>query len=463
MKTKTENTFEPASFRDPSGFVFYRTGKPFRQINQSYAETYDRLMDSGLYADLVDRELLIPHQDADIDAPSPDTAYLVIEPEEIRFVSYPYEWCFGQLKDAALLTLEIQRRAMGQGLGLKDASAFNIQFHRGRPILIDTLSFEQLDEREPWIGYRQFCQHFLAPLSLMARKDVRLGRLVRSSLDGLPLDLTSKILPIRTWLSPALLLHIHLHARAQKRFAGDAVRTRKGTRAMSDTALQGLVASLESAIRGLNWEPKSNWADYEVTHSYSEGSLDAKESVIRDLISQVGPSEIWDIGANTGNFSRIATSASIPVVSLDIDYGAVEINYRRSKSSSDTYMLPLVIDLTNPTPALGWSSDERKSLIERGPVDLVMALALVHHLAIGNNVPLDDVARFLAMIGRALIIEFIPKSDPQVKRLLMNRADIFPDYTLEGFERSFSAHFELQRSEPLPESDRRLFLMRALR
>ncbi|WP_298002565.1 hypothetical protein [Anaerolinea sp.] len=205
-----------ASFRDPSGFVFRRGGRLYRQVNSIYAREYDHLMRSGLYQRLIDRGWLIPHQEVNEDPLDPSTCYRVIEPEAIPFISYPYEWCFSQLKDAALLTLAIQKEALQAGMILKDASAYNIQFHRGKPILMDTLSFALYEESAPWVAYRQFCQHFLAPLALMSRVDLRFGRLSTLYMDGIPLDFASRLLPFSTRFDFGLVSHLHLHAQAQQ-------------------------------------------------------------------------------------------------------------------------------------------------------------------------------------------------------------------------------------------------------
>ena len=243
-----------ASFRDPSGFLFERQGILYRQVNQVYRPHFEALHERGLYERLVNAGLLIPHQDADVAPAEPELAYRVIRPERVDFISYPYEWCFSQLKDAALATMAIQKQALEAGMLLKDASAYNIQFHHGRPVLIDSLSFEIQKEGEPWVAYRQFCQHFLAPLALMAHVDVRLGQLLRIYIDGVPLDLAARLLPRRTRLDLGLATHIHLHAAAQKRYSGRAENPRTVGK-MSRMAFLGLMDSLETAVRKLTWKP----------------------------------------------------------------------------------------------------------------------------------------------------------------------------------------------------------------
>lgn len=450
-----------ASFRDPSGFMFRRDGTLYRQINTCYAQHYDAFMNSGLYADLMNADLLVAHHEVCSDLAATTDAYKVIQPEVISFISYPYEWCFGQLKAAALATLDIARRALDCGMVLKDASAYNVQFRGCQPTFIDTLSFETYTPGAPWVAYRQFCQHFLAPLALMSYVDVRLNSLLRTHIDGVPLDLAARMLPKRTYLTPSLLLHIHLHAKSQARYADAKVSVAHvSSGRFTKRAFEGLLTSLKSAVSGLAWQPKgTEWGDYYSDTNYTDGAMQAKMELVEQYIQAVAPKSVWDLGASTGHFSRAASSRGIPTVAFDIDAAAVEKNYRQGIARKDKSLLPLLLDLTNPTPALGWHHAERTSLAQRGPADLVMALALVHHLAIGNNTPLGNIAAFLADIGHSLMIEFVPKTDSQVQRLLASRKDIFDTYTQEEFERAFSKHFEIKNTNPIPGSQRVLYLM----
>ncbi len=451
-----------ASFRDPSGFLYQRDGILYRQVNQFYQKDYDLLMQSGLYERLVKAKKLIPHQEVDIAPENPELAYRVIQPERVEFISYPYEWCFSQLKDAALLTLSIQKTALEYGMSLKDSSAYNIQFHHGRPVLIDSLSFEAYQEGKPWVAYRQFCQHFLAPLALMALRDVRLNQLLRVYIDGIPLDLASELLPFQTRLQFGLLAHIHLHASAQKKYSDtpDQAQAHTQGRTFNKMSFLGLIDSLKKAVSGLKWEPKgTEWGDYYDATNYTRVAFDQKTAVVKELLEKVQPKQVWDLGANTGIFSRLAAATGAMTVSSDIDPAAVEKNYRQMREAKETNLLPLLLDLTNPSPGIGWQNKERDSFAERGPADAVMALALVHHLAISNNVPLPDLARFFAQIGRWLIVEFMPKDDSQVQRLLMTRVDIFSNYHQQGFEDAFSAYYNIHECRKIEGSKRLVYLM----
>ncbi len=460
--TSTADGQLAASFRDPSGFLFRaEDGRLFRQINTLYQAPYEQLMTSGLYEALVKKRLLIPHQEVDMEAADPASAFKVIEPERIPFISYPYEWSFSQLKSAALTTLAIQRRAMAFDMSLKDASAFNIQFRGGRPILIDTLSFEPYQEGRPWVAYRQFCQHFLAPLALMAWRDIRLGELFKSYIDGIPLDLASELLPWRSRLSFGILSHIHLHASAQKRYAGRNVKEPEATRPMGRNSFMGIIDSLSQTVKKLSWKAGGTaWAEYEDDNNYTDSAMAQKEALVGQFLMVAKPTVVWDLGANTGRFSRLASQQGIETISFDMDPSAVERNYRRMRQEKDQHLLPLLLDLTNPTPAIGWRNTERDSLVERTTADTVMALALVHHLAITNNLPLDQIAEFLASLGQTLIIEFVPIEDSQVIQLLVAREDIFSDYTQADFEQAFSRYFQIELVTPIPDTLRTLYLMR---
>ncbi len=454
----SEARVHPASFRDPSGFVFEREGVLLRHVAPRYAEHYDWLLASGLYAELSEAGLLVPHRERpDLESPA-GAAHRILEPERVEFLSHPYEWCFGQLRDAARLTLEIQRRALSRGLTLKDASAYNVQLQRGRPLWIDTLSFERLTPGRPWVAYRQFCQHFLAPLALMALRDVRLSSLLRAHLDGVPLDLAAALLPIRARLRPHLWIHLFLHARYQRRYAG---RAGAPARELSQRALGQLVASLESAVEGLRWEPgASEWSDYYEGDSYSERGARHKRELVAAHLDAVRPQRVFDLGANTGEMARLASERGALALAFDADPACVERAWRRVRGGREPRLLPLLLDLSNPSPALGFALRERESWLERGPADAVLALALVHHLAIGGNVPLARLAELFAALAPELVVEFVPKSDPKVQRLLASREDVFPDYSREGFERAFSRRYEIAAAQDIEQSSRVLYRMR---
>jgi ribosomal protein L11 methylase PrmA len=256
-------------------------------------------------------------------------------------------------------------------------------------------------------------------------------------------------------------MHLHLHAAAQRRVSAP-VPSDGSIGKLSPAALSGIVNSLERTVRKLVWSPPATtWGDYYGATNYSESAFAHKREIVESAIDRLRPATVWDLGANDGTFSRVATARGLPTVAFDIDPVAVEKNYQRTKQDADTHMLPLRLDLTNPSGRCGWASEEREALEDRGPADLLLALALVHHLAIAHNVPLPRVADFLARLGRALVIEFVPKSDSQVRRMLASRADIFDDYTQEAFVRAFERRFEILEAIPVRDAMRTVYLMRA--
>lgn len=460
--------------------MFSRGGTLLRQVNQSYREPYERLKASGLYDALTGQGLLVRHEEIDELPAEPLSGYKVLRPQVVPFISYPYEWCFGQLKAAALATLAIQKSAMSRGMSLKDASAYNIQFLEDQPIFIDTLSFEYHVEGRPWIAYRQFCQHFLAPLLLMRHGHAGHGLLSRIHLDGIPLDVAGSMLPLTSWFRFPSLVHVHLHAWMQARpahgrtaqspaDAGSATAaSAPAYKPSGKNALRGLLDNLEAAVEALSLPRRpSIWAGYYSETNYSPRAFASKQDLVARLLGKAGSRPrrvpmaapvVWDMGANTGVFSRLAAAQGMRTLAFDLDPVAVEINYREVVRKQERKVLPLVMDLSNPSPGIGWRNQERMSLSDRGPADIVMALALIHHLAIGNNLPFDRIVRCLADLGQSILIEFVPRSDSQVGRLLASRRGGFPEYTREAFENSFLADFDLVERVDIEDSERSLYL-----
>lgn len=448
-----------SSYKDPSGFLFRWEGKLYRQINSIYRKHYEHLISSGLYKRLVEEELLIPHREVSVDIAPEEGAYKVIQPEEVPFISYPYEWCFSQLKDAALLILRIQEIALSYGMTLKDASGFNVQFFKGKPILIDTLSFEIHVEGRAWAAYRQFCEFFLAPLALASYVDPRLIQFLRVFIEGIPLDLASRLLPIRTFFSPSLLSHLHFHAKAQQKFSGREISYKEHK--INRKALFALVDNLKSTVEGMELRKvPTTWADYYEKGTYTPQALQNKKKLLKEILDRVGGRKIWDLGANIGIFSEVAAEKAEFVLSLDFDPVAVEANYLKTKEKGLKNVLPLVMDLSNPSPPLGWASRERYSLLERGPADVLLVLALIHHLVFSHNLPFSKIASFFSFsAGRVAVIEFVPPYDPQSRKLMKGREEIFSWYNQENFEKEFSRFFKIINRYEIEGSNRILYLM----
>lgn len=459
-----EKTRVSGSFRDPAGFLFWHNDTLFRQINSRYRPTYQKLIENGLYDKLIKAQWLIPHQELPSRLEDQENT-LIIQPQQIPMISYPYEWSFAQLKDAALLTLNIQQMALEHGMILKDASAYNIQFIGGKPIFIDTLSFEEQVDGMPWVAYKQFCQHFMAPLLLMKYCDRRLNQLLKIYIDGIPLDLASQLLPFRSKFNLTCAIHIHAHAKLQNKYQHETAVKRSHNRFTIKT-LKLLNQSLLNTIQKIRCKNaiQTEWEDYySNNNNYTPEAFTEKEAIIDAWLEPIKPRQLWDLGANTGRFSQIASAHAKYVVAWDIDANCVEAHYQHNHQHASKTILPLILDLTNPSPAIGWEHQERLSFIERGPVDAVLALGLIHHLAIVNNLPLSKIAHFFSKICDHLILEFIPKSDSQVIKLLSTREDIFPDYTLEDMLTCFDTYFTLTKAHHFKNSERSLLLFKIKR
>lgn len=458
MKTtkKPQNSGQPlaSSFRDPAGFV-YRDDKQrlLRHIAPAGMSDYIAVRDAGLYKRLADEGLMITHSEVSVS----DDA-IIIAPKEVKTISYPFEWSFSMLRDAALSTLNIQKTALAADMVLKDASAYNIQFLDGKPILIDTLSFEPYKPGEPWVAYGQFCRHFLAPLALMSYTDIRLSQMSRDYIDGIPLDLASKLLPRRARLRPAFFMHLTMHSRAQQSKAQDH---KKPTAQVSKTQLLAIIDSLERVIKSLRPRAyRSEWMDYYDNTNYSDESAKSKQKLIADFTKDLKLDTVIDIGGNDGHYSQPFADKGIDAICPDIDPHAVEYNYRNARKNKQSHMLPLLVDLMNPGGAIGWANEEREAIHERLHADLAMSLALVHHVCISNNVPLPMAAEYFSRFAPYLIIEFVPKSDSQVQKLLATRKDVFPDYVQDKFEEAFQTRFSLVKKANVSGSKRTLYLFK---
>lgn len=464
MASVTKN---PGSFRDPAGFIFTHQGTVYRQVNAVSKPDYDHFMKSGLYKQLSQKGYIVSHTEVKKLAglPSDKNRYKVLQPENIPFISYPYEWSFDQLRAAALLTLDILKVSLEHGMILKDASAYNIQFVGNRPIFIDTLSFATYKPGQAWEAYKQFCEHFLGPLALAHYATPDLLKIQRAYLDGIPLAITSKLLPKRARLNTGLLSHIYLHHTSSKRYQGNQVTNSTASqRKVSNFALQGIVGSLESTVKRMRPPTrKTEWGDYYSFTNYSDTAFKEKRKLVRQLLQEVTPQPqlVWDVGANNGEFSEVAAEMGAYTVAFDIDEIAVTRNFRSQRDATVAEkLLPLVQDLTNPSPGLGWSEQERASLSGRGPADVVLSLALIHHLAIGNNIPFPELASFFASIAKNLIIEFVPKQDSKVQILLSSRTDIFPDYDEKHLEAAMAEYFTMVKKLPIKDSERTLYLFK---
>ena len=446
----------PASFKDPSGFIFEADGRIYRQVNKSHAKEYQQLMDSGLYKRLTEGKQLITHSHSEENITGDAEWYRTLLPEPIPYITYPYEWCFDELKDAALLTLSIVRASLDHGMILKDATAFNIQFYNGKPILIDTLSFELYDETKPWTAYRQFCENFLFPLYLEHYLKIDCIRWLSNYIHGIPVDLTASLLPWKSKWNLGVRLHVFLQNNVRLRNTVDSK-----TPAFSKQKLLHLISHLESIISGLNpgYPATSTWSNYYDDTILGKEYLDQKEIVIKRIIQPLSYKTVMDLGANDGYFSRLLATPDKMVLAVDSDSRCINNLYQYIKKEKRSNIVPLINDISNPSPSIGFNNEERSSFGKRLNADLTLALALIHHLVIAKNIPLKSLAVYFASMAPQLIIEFVPKEDEKVKQLLSGRVDVFTDYNVTSFESYFSEYYKIVAKELIPGTTRILYCL----
>ncbi|MGH9787438.1 MAG: methyltransferase [Candidatus Acidiferrales bacterium] len=450
------------SFRDPGGFVFERDGRIFRVITRHSLDDWNVFSSSELFRELDrDRLLIGTHPAGPASLPEglePDAQ--VVEHERVPFVSYPYEWPFAMLKDAALLTLELLERALARDFVLKDATPYNVQFVGSRPVFIDVLSFARYREGEPWAGYNQFCKMFLYPLMLQAYRRIPFHSWLRSELEGIDPLTFSRLLSLRDRMRPGVLTHVQMHAWLQQRLAADPTSVRGEIRQarLPKQAIVKNVRGLRRLVERLHSaEEKTVWAEYEHTCSYSDAARQQKEEFVREAVAARRPQLVWDVGANVGRFSRIATERAGYVAAMDADAASIDLFYRQLRKERAENILPLVMNLANPSPDQGWQGRERRSLLARGKPDLILALALIHHVRIGANIPVESFLAWLATMESPLVIEFVSKDDARVKQLLLNKDYTYDDYNRAGFEACLARHFRLERSQSLEGGTRVLY------
>ena len=451
MKKKRNNSY--SSFRDPSGYVYVKNNNVYRKIFPCYFKQYDYFMNSGLYEELVKNNFLIEHEEI-----KRTHDFFVLKPKKIAFISYPYEWCFDELKDAALLTLNILKISLKYNMILKDASAYNVQFLGCMPVFIDTLSFDFYEEGSAWLGYGQFCRHFMAPLLLMSYVDMRSNLLLKDFIDGIPLDFCNHLLKGRGGM-PARM-HIKWHSKSISKY--DDVISKKENK-MSKQSLMNMIDMMIRQIRRLSLKKElTEWDCYYDNTNYDDVSTNSKINYVKKYLEEIplDNKAIFDIGANDGKYSMLAIEKSEMVVSFDNDYNCVNRNYCVNKSKRETHLLPLVLDFSNPSSGIGFAGLERDSLMDRSNVSCVMALAVIHHVCISNNVSFDMLAGWLSSLGKYLIIEFVPKDDSKVMKLLSTRKDIFDWYHIDEFEEVFSDYYEILKKNKIKNSKRVLYLMR---
>jgi hypothetical protein len=466
--TSNHAVADGGSFRDPDSRVFELGGNVVRGLTGDGLADWDAFVQSGLMAMLVEDGSLVETEPGDADALAalrsrdPDGSWVaVLRHERVPFVTYPYEWTFSMLRDAALLQLQVTRKALAANLSLKDASPYNVQFRGSKPVFIDVGSFERARSGEPWLGYRQFCMLFLYPLLLEAYRGIPFQPWLRGSLEGIQPSHARALLRGSDTFRGGVLKHVALHAKLERRHAeGDKdVRRELREAGFHKELIEANLRGLEKLIRGLRAPGgQTEWSDYGTTCSYSDEDTRVKEDFVRTVVHRRPRTLVWDLGANDGRYSRIASEGSRHTLAVDADPGVVERLYLALKAEDEGAILPLVWDVADPSPGLGWRERERLGLVDRGRPDLTLALALVHHLIIGRTIPMRELVDWFADLGSELVVEFPDPDDVMVRRLLARKREgAHPDYTRSDFEDVLQSRFEVLSSAELPSRTRTLY------
>lgn len=451
----------PGSFRDPSSHVFSSGDRIFRALGAEAYENFSLLRSSGAYDDLRGKGWLIAAEEV-IDCDQSElSGQRVLEHPRLPFIAYPYEWPFSLLKRAALLHLELHMRALDFGFTLSDASAYNVQFLGVDPVFIDISSLVPYRAGDFWRGQRQFVEQFLNPLLLRALFGLSHNAWYRGTLEGIPTgDLACMMGWFRRWLSPDVLMNITLPDVFQRTARKTSKETSQANhRPLPKDAVIFMLRRLHRWISKL--QPKnvgpSEWQAYGASNeSYGANEETTKREFIAQF-AQAAPACAWDVGCNTGVYSEILLKhGAKSVVGFDSDVEALEVAVTGA-AKNRLQFLPLVLDIANPSPQQGWAEVERPGLQSRVNADALIALAVVHHLAIGRNVPLAWVVEWLVRLAPHGVVEFVPKSDLMIQRMLRFRADIFPDYRRDQFERLLCVHADIVRTLELSCGGRTLY------
>lgn len=461
-------SFEAGSFRDRTNRVFYSAGAVFRSLNQRALAEWEVLSSTAFFRRFSANGKLVPTERVDAAAmPASERQWVaVLKHKTIPFISYPYEWSFGMLQDAALLHLELLLAAIDEQMILKDASPFNVQWEGTNPLFIDIPSFERLSPGEPWVGYRQFCQLFLYPLLLQTYKDIPFQPWLRGNLDGIEAAHCKNLMSVRDLFRPGVFLHVYLQAKAEAHYAQLERDIKQELRraGFNPTLIKTNGQRLRKIIEKLVWRPsKSAWSNYVENNTYTDEDTDKKRDFVRQVVRSRTWNLVWDLGCNVGTFSRIAAENARYVVAMDADQLVVERFYQALKAEGQTTILPLVTDIVDPSPNLGWCGRERKALPKRGKPDLTLCLALIHHIVLGANIPLKEFIGWLAGLETTLVIEFVTREDPMVQALLRHKRDDYGDYERACFERYLADTFDVLACEVLASGTRILYHSQAKR
>ena len=449
------NNIHPASFRDPAGFVFKNEALYYRYVSKRYQQHYEYANSHNVFKEAIEKKLLLSFEETDAVIINSIDHYKTLLPQQIDFITYPWEWSFEQLRDAAIVTLEICRIALKKGMILKDATPLNLQFVDGKFQWIDHLSFEIYQQGNAWVAYRQFCEMFLNPLIVASFTGMEAHRIMLAYPKGISAKQTAALLPFKSkWR-----LHIQLHVFLQAKMQDKQHKTIPRSQNFTAPKILRIIDSLQACIQSLQYKTASSvWGNYYDETIISQAYLNEKKEIIRNILQTIPYQSVLDAGCNDGEMAKLC-NAQASIVAADADSTCIDHLHTQIKQNHIKNICPVVLDLTHPSGAMGWDNSEQNAFFLRKEYDLIFAFALIHHLAIGSNIPLDKIAEVFSKTGKQLLIEFVPKEDPKVASMLLNRTDIFVHYTRAGFEEAFCNYYTIIFSVKSNTTERMIYHM----
>ena len=448
------------SYRDSAARVVKKEAGYFRYIFQEYKSEYNYLIQSGLYQELVQLGLILEHSEIEIDNSDPKI-YKLLYPTQIPFQSYPFEWSYKQWIKAILAFLTINQIALKYGMILKDATPFNFYLSAGKAIMFDTSSFMFFNENDNWIAYKQFCEEFLSPIVLMHYNGTEWSKLTITELRGMHLNFVSKQLPLKSWFNLTTLLHIHLHSRYSNKIYSteNEIKKIKGFTVEKIQSLQQMIFKTIT-LWVKPYQYTNHWNGYYKNDIESAEYLEDKETTIRKWLEITKPISVIDLGANTGKFSFIAAEYAERVVALEADDNCVDTIEKQILANNINNIVAIVGNLNEPSPNLGLLNSETKNIYERANSEMVLALALIHHLFFTNKISINQIGEILNKFSsKYLIVEFIEITDKRVQELIVNNHTNQEDYTETNFIESLAKYFKILEIKKLQNSNRSLLFM----
>ena len=453
---------ESGSFRDPAGKIFYHNNKVFRKLSEDGFKRFQYILENEILKKSIDNKFLInsrllnEKEKKELDLNPNDK---ILEHETVPYISYPYEWSFGQLKDAALFHLDFNLFLLSLNSTLIDASAFNVQFVGSKPMFIDILSLKEYKEGEPWAGHKQFCENFLNPLILKSKKGIKFNNWFKGNLEGIQTDELDKLLSIFDKISYNIFFHVYLlNKLEQKQKLRKSLKPIKKKQFVSKKSLELILKQIRKFILNLkDHKTETVWDGYSKDNSYTSEEEQIKKNIVSSFIKKNNFNLIADIGCNDGEYSKIALQNGCgTVIGFDFDINTIDQAFTNAKIN-EMMFLPLFLDASNPSTNLGWNENERKSFNKRAKFDAIIALAFEHHLSIAKNIPLEQVVSWLVSLSPQGLLEFVPKNDITIQKMIELKGDIFPNYTEKNFEKFISEKCKILSKNTVSSSGRIIY------